>query len=116
MSAQKVALVTGSANGIGKSIVNQLAEDGFAVVINDLELNKEKAEALAEELRQKGHTASVKLADVSNFDQVKEMVESLDRLDVVRTSRHVSSNSSDLFMQMVANAAVVAPVDFITDG
>ncbi|RXW14760.1 hypothetical protein EST38_g11094 [Candolleomyces aberdarensis] len=98
MSAQKVALVTGSANGIGKSIVEQLAQDGFAVVINDLELNREKAEAFAEELRQKGHTASVKFADVSDFDQVKEMVESLDRLDV-----------------MVANAAVVAPVDFITD-
>ncbi|KAJ2932838.1 hypothetical protein H1R20_g4256, partial [Candolleomyces eurysporus] len=99
MSAQKVALVTGSANGIGKVIVKQLAEDGFAVVINDLELNREKAEVFAEELKQKGHTASVKLADVSDLDQVKGMVESLDRLDV-----------------MVANAAYTgSPMDFITD-
>ena len=84
MSTQKVALVTGSANGIGKSIVKQLAEDGFSVVINDLELNKEKAEGFAAELKKQGHTASVALADVSDFDQVKNMVESLDRLDVVR--------------------------------
>ncbi|TEB21306.1 NAD-binding protein [Coprinellus micaceus] len=95
---QKVALVTGSANGIGKAIVQKLAADGYAVVINDLEANKEKAEAFAAELKKQGHKASVALADVSDFEQVKNMVNSLDRLDV-----------------MVANAAVVAPVDFITD-
>ena len=49
-TTQKVALVTGSANGIGKVIVRQLASDGFAVVINDLEINRDKAEAFAREL------------------------------------------------------------------
>lgn len=88
-NTQKVALVTGSANGIGKAIVQKLAADGYAVVINDLELNKEKAEAFAAELKQQGHTASVALADVSDFDQVKNMVESLDRLDVVRCASWV---------------------------
>ncbi|KAF6747282.1 hypothetical protein DFP72DRAFT_822046 [Ephemerocybe angulata] len=97
-NTKKVALVTGSANGIGKAIVRKLASDGYAVVINDLEFNKEKAEAFAEELKAQGHEASVVFADVSDFEQVKSMVNSLERLDV-----------------MVANAAVVAPVDFITD-
>ncbi|KAJ2912123.1 hypothetical protein MD484_g8284, partial [Candolleomyces efflorescens] len=98
-TTQKVALVTGSANGIGKGIVRQLASDGFAVVINDLEINRDKAEGLARELREEGYVASVKVADVSDWDQVKEMIESLDRIDV-----------------MVANAAWTgSPMDFITD-
>lgn len=93
-STRKVALVTGSANGIGKSIVSQLAADGFAVVINDLELNRVKAEALAAQLRNQGYEASIALADVSDYDQVKRMVESLDRLDVVRDPPFQGSRSS----------------------
>lgn len=35
MSEKKIALVTGAAMGIGRSIAAQLAEDGFAVLVSD---------------------------------------------------------------------------------
>ncbi|KAH8806677.1 acetoin reductase family protein [Flagelloscypha sp. PMI_526] len=96
-SPRRVALITGAAQGIGSCIAKRLASDGFAVVLNDVESQKETAEHFAEELRKEGYTATVAIADVSNFDQVKAMVESLDRLDV-----------------MVANAGI-GSIDFITD-
>ena len=52
MSNRKVAIVTGSGQGIGRAIAFRLANDGFTVVINDL--NKELAESTAQELRDQG--------------------------------------------------------------
>jgi NAD(P)-dependent dehydrogenase (short-subunit alcohol dehydrogenase family) len=36
MSSRRVAIVTGSASGIGKAIALQLSADGFDIVLNDL--------------------------------------------------------------------------------
>ena len=44
---QKVALVTGSGQGIGKAIALRLVKDGFAVAIADY--NEETAKAVADE-------------------------------------------------------------------
>ena len=52
MSNRKGAIVTGSGQGIGRAIAFRLANDGFTVVINDL--NKELAESTAQELRDQG--------------------------------------------------------------
>ena len=44
---KKVAVVTGSAAGLGKAIATRLAKDGFRVVLHDINadnLNKVKAE------------------------------------------------------------------------
>ncbi|KPK95609.1 hypothetical protein AMJ80_04575 [bacterium SM23_31] len=71
----RTALVTGAAQGIGKAIVLALAKSGANVVINDI--NKELAEAAAEEARACGAQAAVEIADIVHPEAVKKMVESI---------------------------------------
>ena len=71
---QKVALVTGSGQGIGKAIALRLAEDGFAVAVADY--NEDTAKTVADEItRAGGRAVSVKV-DVSCREQVFAAVES----------------------------------------
>ncbi|KAJ7157999.1 short chain oxidoreductase [Mycena crocata] len=69
------ALVTGAAQGLGRAIALQLAEDGFDVAVNDVSGNSENLETLVDEIRKKGRGCSKCVADVSNEDQVVAMVE-----------------------------------------
>lgn len=69
----KVALVTGSGQGIGKAIALRLAKDGFAVAVVDY--NAETARQAAEEITQQGGKAVALQADVSDRDQVFAAVE-----------------------------------------
>ena len=36
MSSKKVAVITGSGDGLGKGIAERLAQDGFAIVLSDI--------------------------------------------------------------------------------
>jgi len=68
---KKVAIVTGSARGIGKSIAANLADNGISLVITDVMM--EQAEETAQELAEKGvETLAIK-ADVSNFKEVEDL-------------------------------------------
>lgn len=69
----KVALITGSSRGIGKAIALRLAKEGANIAINYLK-NREKAEKVAMEARKYGVEAKIYQADVSNYQQVEEMV------------------------------------------
>lgn len=66
-----IALVTGGGQGIGAAISRRLARDGFHVVVNDLD--EERAESLATEIRAAGGPASTAIADVSASAQVDAM-------------------------------------------
>lgn len=85
MNEKKVALITGAGMGIGKAIAERLARDGFALAINDI--NLDVARATAQELESGGATAMGVVADVSDREQVFAMVEevasTLGRLDVM---------------------------------
>ena len=71
---RKVALVTGGAKGIGAAIVQELASNGFDVVINYL-TSKNEAELLANSIIAKyGVRALVFQCDVANESQVDSMV------------------------------------------
>ena len=63
---QKVAFVTGGAQGIGKAIVTRLSADGFAVAVADL--NLEGAQAVADELNAKGGKAIAVKVNVAESD------------------------------------------------
>ncbi|OQU93642.1 hypothetical protein CLAIMM_00124 [Cladophialophora immunda] len=69
-----VAIVTGSSRGIGRGIVKRLADDGFDVVVNDIEANKAGVDEVVGEIQAKGQRAYGILADVSSKEQVETMI------------------------------------------
>src|SRR3569832_1967718 len=66
------ALVTGASSGIGRAIAISLADAGADVVIIYVS-GEDKAQALAQELRENGTRAMAIRADVSDERQVSEM-------------------------------------------
>jgi 3-oxoacyl-[acyl-carrier protein] reductase len=70
---EKVALVTGSSRGIGRGIALRLARQGYAVCVN-CRVRMDKAEETAREIIACGGRAMVYQADVSDAQQVRDMV------------------------------------------
>ncbi|GAC1661800.1 MAG: 3-oxoacyl-[acyl-carrier-protein] reductase [Candidatus Acidiferrum sp.] len=70
----KIALVTGGNRGIGRGIVELFAEEGADVAVNYIE-EPEKAEGVAQWVREKGRRAMIVKADVSRREDVEAMVE-----------------------------------------
>lgn len=67
----KVALVTGGAQGIGRTIGEELTRAGAHVVLGDV--NLEGAQATAEAINNNGGSASAVKLDVSNAAEVKQV-------------------------------------------
>jgi NAD(P)-dependent dehydrogenase (short-subunit alcohol dehydrogenase family) len=72
--ANKVALVTGAAQGIGRGIARTFASEGADVVINDINCSAQ-TEELKEEIRSSGRRAMAIHADVSSREEVEAMFE-----------------------------------------
>ncbi|MBQ4829490.1 SDR family oxidoreductase [Alteromonas sp. MMG017] len=72
MENVKVALVTGGAKGIGASIVEKLASNNFAVVINYAS-SADAANELVEQIKSKGGQAIAVQADVSKSTQAESL-------------------------------------------
>jgi len=70
---QRIAIVTGSARGIGAGTAKRLAADGLAVAV--LDLNEADGAETVAEIEKAGGKAIAVGADVSNSDQVSAAVE-----------------------------------------
>ncbi|MCM2973560.1 3-hydroxybutyrate dehydrogenase [Larsenimonas suaedae] len=81
----KVAVITGAASGIGKQIALLFAEQGAKVVI--LDMDKDAATQVAEEIERKGGSAMGVAANVTDEEQVDsafaETVATFGRIDVM---------------------------------
>src|SRR5205809_499318 len=69
----QTAIVTGAGRGIGRAIARELAATGANIVIN-YSTSADAASELADEIREMGPQALVVHADVTDYDQVTEMV------------------------------------------
>lgn len=84
MKVKKVAVVTGAANGIGKAIAKRLAEDGFDIIVSDI--NIEAADETVKEFTEQGYTAYAVETDVSkqsdHDDLIERAIDEFGRIDV----------------------------------
>jgi 3-oxoacyl-[acyl-carrier protein] reductase/2-[hydroxy(phenyl)methyl]-succinyl-CoA dehydrogenase BbsD subunit len=81
----KVALITGSASGMGKHTATRMAEKGAKIVINDIA--SDKVEQTVNELKDKGFEVFGKVCDITQKQAVEQMVneavEAFGRLDIL---------------------------------
>ena len=75
MTEERVAIVTGAAQGIGEAVARRLASDGLAVGVFDL--NVEGLNQTVASIESEGGRAVAVVADVSNAAQVEEGVEQI---------------------------------------
>ena len=71
--ANKSAIVTGGASGIGREVALTLASDGASLTVADID--REGAEAVAAQIRNSGRGATAVEVDVTNSGQVDAAVE-----------------------------------------
>ena len=101
----KVALVTGGARDVGGDISKLLAEEGAKVAVN-YNSSANEAEAVATAIVEAGGEAKAFGADISNYDQVNQMVDGVisewGRVDIlvnnagyVKYQRFVESGPED---------------------
>ena len=88
MFKDKVILITGSSQGIGKAIALKFASLGAKIALNDIAQQEENLKIAAEEIKKAG-APEVKYycADVSKFNEVEVMMQNIQkefgRLDVL---------------------------------
>ncbi|NBE84016.1 SDR family oxidoreductase [Micromonospora rubida] len=84
--SQRVAIVTGGSHGIGRQVVERLAADGYAVVLNYATSKVEAQEAVAEVIAAGGDAVAVQ-ADVADEFAVADLFDTAERtyggIDVV---------------------------------
>jgi 3-oxoacyl-[acyl-carrier protein] reductase len=72
---RKIAIVTGASTGIGATIAERFARDGYTVVVNYAG-NTAAAEAVVAKIKAAGGQAITAQADVANPDAVRRMFDS----------------------------------------
>jgi 3-oxoacyl-[acyl-carrier protein] reductase len=89
---QRVALITGAGQGIGRAIALTLAQEGATIAVNDI--NPETAQRTVEEIRDLGQRAEPFVVDITDFGRVEAMVgqieQSFGRLDILVNNAGIS--------------------------
>ena len=96
----KVAVVTGSARGIGRAIALELAHRGADVVISDVD--ESQAQSTASEISKLGRRSEAIVCDVSKRDQmdslVQESVQKMGSLDIFVNNAGITADTLALRM------------------
>ena len=79
----KKAFISGSTQGIGYAIAQQLAQEGASVVINGR--TKEKTQKITNQLKKQYPNAQISgiAADFSNKEEVYSLLDQLDNIDIL---------------------------------
>ena len=70
----KTVLITGGSRGIGKCIAENLAKEGYNVVLN-YNKSEKQAKQIQKELQEQGKNIEIYKADISKREEVKKMTE-----------------------------------------
>ncbi len=73
---KRIAVVTGATGGLGTAICKKLSEEGYLVVANYR--NEKKAQEWNQKMKEEGYNFKLYQADVSNYDEVGEMVKKIE--------------------------------------
>jgi 3-oxoacyl-[acyl-carrier protein] reductase len=97
----KIAIVTGGAQGIGKSIVRKLASEGANCVVVDVDI--QNAENTAKEVREEFNVETLVFkVDVSNFQEVQNCVDEtfkkFGRIDILVNNAGITKDNLILKM------------------
>jgi len=83
----KVILITGASQGIGRAIALKFASLGGKIALNDIPSQEENLKKVKEEIEKLGTEAKYFFADVSKLEEVEKMVQAIQkefgRLDVL---------------------------------
>ena len=87
MFKDKVILITGSSQGIGRAIALKFASLGGKIALNDMQSQEENLKKAKEEIEKLGSEAKYFFADVSKLEEVEKMVQAIQkefgRLDIL---------------------------------
>ena len=73
----KIVLITGSSQGIGKTIALKFASLGASIALNDIPSQEEKLKETKKEIENEGGTAEYFLSDVSKYEDVEKMIDKI---------------------------------------
>jgi len=91
----KVALITGSARGIGKTIAQLFAQQGAHVVIADIlqdEIDKTVSEFTSQDLKATGFTCNITIEEEVEL-MMKEIVQQFGSLDILINNAGITSDT-----------------------
>jgi NAD(P)-dependent dehydrogenase (short-subunit alcohol dehydrogenase family) len=92
----KIALVTGSTDGVGRLVARQLADQGARVLIHGR--NRDRGKELVEQIRAARGSAVFLPADFSSLDEVRRLADAVsqecDRLDLLVNNAGIGSGGS----------------------
>lgn len=95
----KVMIVTGASQGIGKETAIRAAEEGAKVVLIDLSLEGEK---VSEEINRNGGTSIFIKANLTNEDEVKffvnKTIDTFGKIDILINNAGVSATPTELHL------------------
>ncbi|MEM6628505.1 MAG: 3-oxoacyl-[acyl-carrier-protein] reductase [Bacteroidota bacterium] len=101
--AEKVALITGATRGIGRSIAEAFADQGAHVHFT-FRSSVERAQALEEELKQKGVHCVGHQVDAADFEATQKVVEEIikqeERIDIVVNNAGITQDTLLLRMKL----------------
>jgi 3-oxoacyl-[acyl-carrier protein] reductase len=97
----RVAIITGSGQGIGEAIARRLSSEGAKVVINDI--IQERIDRVVTDLRSQGHEVLGINTDVSDYEQVASMMQQVldtfGRIDILVNNAGIIRDKRMIRMQ-----------------
>lgn len=96
----KIAIITGGAQGIGKAAVKKFAEESAVVIIWDV--NEEKASATIDELKDISNKIEFQKVDVTKLESVaeaaKQIIDKYQKIDIIINNAGITRDASFLKM------------------